>query len=329
MFLVAHATACLSTSAATYRMGEIAGTRQKVSWVTPLNHDFKSREQMERVVANPRDAFASYCRNGRPTKEWILPVRAIVPKPPAGIPIDEASRIRGRIYDAFKNVIGPGIFLNERPVKSASTERKQVSEMVFGLKSPERTEIEKSLRETRLHSDVTTVLIAFGEENGLLLGALNPNYFRIEQAGSAGEEKWRFTHSEGYKPEENGIMGIVWDERRFKTSTGESIWPVHPAGIFEAALLPMHFTMLVPAEVQSKHLSKASDGLPFFVRKDGTFDLSEATKDRQKIWNAYFSHAVTVEEAQTQDPDVVQFNVRFDLSLFCAYARPVEDLLTR
>jgi len=322
------ATSCLSTSGGTYRQAELTGTRFKVSWVTPLNDEFKTREQFQRVLSSPKETLKVYCASGRPRRDWSLPVRAIVPRPPAGIPIDEASAIKGRVYQAFKAVLGPGIFLDEPAPALTGPVTAQVSDVV-ALPAPDRAAAEKSFRETRLSPSVTTLLLAFQGESGLLLGAIDSPHYNIERGGSEVEDKWRLKAAPIPASRSDGLMGVIWPARRFKSSTGDFIWPVHPAAVLEAALLPMQFTMLIPPAVQARYFGAAVPGSPFFLRDDGTFDLSQAVKDRQKIWNAYFSKAIVVDEAQTQDPDVVQFNLRFDMSLFCAYARPVDDLLTK
>lgn len=323
------ASSCLSTSGGTYREAELAGARSKVSWVTPLNDEVKGKARFDELVSSPRETLKVYCANGRPRRAWQMPVKAIVPRLPAGIPIDEASQMKGRVYQAFKSIVTSTIFLDEPPVVGAVEPKVPGGNKVVALPSPSRPDAEKAFRNTRLNGSVMTLLLAFQGEDGLLLGALDSPQYAVERGGSEIEDKWRLRAAPERNDRGGGLMGVVWPARRFKGSAGETIWPVHPAAILEAALLPTQFTLLVPPSVQSQYFGSAAPGRGFFVRDDGTFDLSEAVKKRQAIWNAYFSKAVAVDEAQTNDPDVVQFNLRFDMELFCAYARPVDDLLTK
>jgi hypothetical protein len=326
------AMSCLSTSGGTYREAELTGALSKASWVTALNDEVKGKAQIDALVASPRETLKVYCANGRPRRAWQMPVKAIVPRMPAGIPIDEASQMKGRVYEAFKSIVTARLFLDEPPVVAgdeAKEAKVPAGNKIVALTSPSRADAEKAFRNTRVNGSVMTLLLAFQGDDGLLLGALESPQYAIERGGSQIEDKWRLRASPERGDRGGGLMGVVWPARRFKGSAGEFVWPVHPAAILEASLLPAQFTMLIPPSVQSKYFGSVAPGRGFFVRDDGTFDLSDAVKNRQAIWNAYFTRAVGVDEAQTNDPDVVQFNLRFDMELFCAYARPVDDLLTK
>ncbi len=323
------AVSCLSTSGGTYRQAELAGARSRVTWVTPLNDDFKTLDQFNRVVSSPKEALKLYCTGGRPARAWNMPVRAIVPRLPAGIPIDEASQVKGQVYERFKAIIGPKLFFDETAPVADGKNEAPLSEIVFALPAADRKSVEKAFRETRLSRNVTTLLLGFDGENGMLLGAMDSQYYGVEHFGAPHEDKWQLKARPAAMFPNGGIMGTVLQARRLKTSNGENIWPVHPSAVLEAALLPKHFTMLIPPAVQARYFADSMPENGFFVRANGTFDLGQAVNERQKLWNAYFLKSVAVEEAQTADPDVVQFNVRLDLSLFCAYARPADELLTR
>ncbi|MEY4630226.1 MAG: hypothetical protein RIQ81_346 [Pseudomonadota bacterium] len=323
------AVSCLSTSAGMYRESELAGARSKFSWITPLQAGLKDAGRFHQLLASPRETFKLYCINGRPAKSWSMPVKAVVPRPPAGIPIDQAAELRGKVYQAFKAIVGASIFQDEQaPMVKGQEETKPLGTLV-ALDSPQRADIEKSFRHTRLSDSVTTMLLAFGEEKGLVLGALQAKQYSIQRGAGVVEDKWQLNESSESNRGGQGIMGVVWPERGFKNSRGEIVWPIHPAGILEASLLPSQFTLLIPHAVQRRFFGDQVPGRGFFIRDDGAFDLSEAISKRQQVWNAYFSKAIAVDEAQTSDPDVVQFNMRLDLELFCAYARPVDELLTK
>jgi len=320
---------CISTSGGTYRAAEVRGALSKVTWVTPVSDEMKTAQQFDRVLHSPQETLKLYCSNGKPRRSWNLPIRAIVPRPPAGIPIDQASEIKGRVYQAFRNIIGPAIFIDEpAPLVSGAIEVTAAARVVAVSTADPETVLAK-FRETRLSENATTLMVGYDGQRGLFLGVIDAKEFAIERIGSPAEDKWKLKGVAGGTRHNPSLMGAVWADRRFKSAEGDVIYPVYPAGVLEAGLLPMHFTMLVPPGVQKKYFAELTPERGFFIREDGTFDLGDAVGSRQRLWNAYFNKAVVVEEAQTSDPDVVQFNVRMDLDLFCAYARPVQDLLTK
>lgn len=320
---------CLSTSGGTYRAAEVRGALSKVSWVTPLSDELKTAQQFDRILHSPQETLKLYCSNGRPRQSWNLAVRAIVPKPPAGIPIDQASEIKGRVYQAFRNIIGPAIFIDEPAPLGTSASEVGAGSRLVAVSTADPESILAKFRETRLSEGATTLMIGYDAHRGLFLGVIDAGEFAVERSGSPSEDKWKLKGVAAGTRHNPSLMGAVWTDRRFKSAEGEVIYPVHPAGVLEAGLLPMHFTMLVPPAVQKKYFAELTPERGFFIREDGTFDLGEAVGRRQGLWNAYFNKAIVVEEAQTSDPDVVQFNIRMDLDLFCAYARPVQDLLTK
>ena len=320
---------CISTSGGTYRAAEVRGALSKVTWVTPVSDEMKTAKQFDRVLQSPQETLKLYCSNGKPRRSWNLPIRAIVPRPPAGIPIDQASEIKGRVYQAFRNIIGPAIFIDEpAPLVSGASEVTAGARVVAVSTADPETVLAK-FRETRLTENATTLMVGYDGQRGLVLGVIEAREFVVERIGSPAEDKWKLKGIAGGTRHNPSLMGAVWTDRRFKSAEGDVIYPVHPAGVLEAGLLPMHFTMLIPSGVQKKYFAELTPERGFFIRDDGTFDLGDAVGGRQRLWNAYFNKAVVVEEAQTSDPDVVQFNIRMDLDLFCAYARPVQDLLTK
>lgn len=140
-----------------------------------------------------------------------------------------------------------------------------------------------------------------------------------------------------------------------------SLHLVTPTYPFEPAIFANNFTMLIPAKTQFEIFSqdvflqsfdqntiardwgifgvkKKLDNVPdylnkmvpiFFVKKDQTFDITNAINRRRDLWIAYIDRFTSVKEAQDRDPDITKYEVSLDLSPFCAYGRPISDLLTK
>lgn len=328
------ASACISTRGDTYPEETLRATTRQLTWLSPTLPDNLSESSFDAIINSPKEAFAHFCSSGKPKHAWNLPVRAVRPRLPAGIPIDQASAINGEVYQFFKQSISANLFLNELILASedsgSTSAASKTNSTILTLNSPEPEHLIKTLQNTRLVDNLTTVLVGFNKRQELTLGMIRTRKFAHKNAGMENGKKRLRVHEVLDDSSKGGaIAGVIWESQKLKDTDGNYVWPIHPAGILEAGLLPTHFTMLIPENVQKKFFDKKQSGRGFFIRPDGAFDLTEAIKDRRKLWNAYFSQAVRVDEAQTEDPSIIQFNIRLNLDLFCAYARPVKDLLTK
>lgn len=285
------------------------------------------------MIQSPGEILNHFCSSRKPRHSWNLPIRAIVPKPPAGIPIDRASTVNRDVYKLYRQLIGSILFRDESfgPLEIHTSNQRKEDRLasIKTLDSPEENRFIEDLRQTRLSGNLTTVLVAFDGSHEMTLGMIQTGDYEPSRSGIAESDRWSIGKPNPRKKDNNAIAGVVWRHRAFKDEAGKMVWPIHPAGILEAGLLPYHFTMLIPPAVQREFFGSDMPNSGFFIKPDGTYDLGQAIEHRRKIWNAFFEKSVSVDEAQTDDPSTIQFNLKLNLEVFCAYARPVKDLLTR
>lgn len=105
---------------------------------------------------------------------------------------------------------------------------------------------------------------------------------------------------------------------------GQDMFAV-PVTFSEIAAM-LTFTMLIPREVQRQLWPK--DG-PYFVGADGSFDVEAAVRAKNEIFKAYFDSQTSISEISSDDSQIMKFRVELDLNVFCTYARPISDFMSK
>ena len=82
--------------------------------------------------------------------------------------------------------------------------------------------------------------------------------------------------------------------------------------------------MLIPEATQQQLFKQKT----YFLKEDGSFNLSDAIHNRKKIWDDYIAAQTSLKESQTDDPQIIDFEVELNLTAFCSYGRFVGDLVT-
>ena len=116
----------------------------------------------------------------------------------------------------------------------------------------------------------------------------------------------------------------MFPKRAFRDTDGKILYPLYPVIPFETEFLPRHFTMLIPEATQNDLFEKRT----YFLKDDGSFNLSAAISERDRLWEAFINGQTSLKESQTDDPQVIDFEVELNLDIFCSYGRLVSDLVT-
>lgn len=316
-------TGCISQSSGIYRQVEAEPFREVQSYFTP--HD-KSLMPIigdrDPMTADPRRVFEYYCSGGRSQRPLETTIRAVLPRAPKGVAIDAASSLQQELYEYFrlfaKNYYKASIYEDD-----SRNQKLSGSPLAYAMKEPSMESCVALAKETRVNEKVPFTLLSVNGTNTLLLGAMRmPIYSRSSYSGSeAGLFQWR--KASGEPPQHNSI-DVIFPSRPMFDDQGQKIYPVYPTLPFEVLFFQKYFTMLIPAETQQQLFQ----GNTFFLRDDGSFDLGKATQRRAAVWEAYVGTQTSLKEAQSDDPQIVDFQVKLDLNLFCRYGRVVSDLLT-
>lgn len=316
-------TGCALQTGGIYKQAELEPFEEIKTYVTPHEKTLDAIVgRGDPMSADPRRVFDHYCANGRNQRPLETTIRAVLPRLPKGVALDVASSAQQDIYKYFRNLVKN--YYNQSLYEDTLGNKKLPnSNVVFAIKEPTLDGITSLAKDTRANDKTPLTLLSINGHNTLLLGMMKlPTYARSYYSGSEnGLFQWRESQGE---PALGSALDVIFPKRPILDDRGQQIYPVYPALPFEIIFLQKYFTMLIPKETQQQMFGDDE----FFLHKDGSFDLGAATQRRASIWNAYVASQTSLKEAQTDDPQIIDFQVKLDLNLFCRYGRIVSDLLT-
>lgn len=312
------------------------------------------------------DVFKFYCRDGKQIKALTKTIKGVISASPPGVPVDQAAK-RNKLASEEMRAIAKNYFLaqcggtpwNGGSALIAARRFHSPKDYVAHFKGPTTIPLRVTLKNPAMLVDFENAAepsilghihvgdgsaftweqrktIAGGlRSEGEIVSKIRPNALVPTNS---------FECSLGY-----AFMGIqsttplqAYDVRGSDRKP-TTIYPLRPAAQLETTLFRQTYTMLIPSDVQSRIfgnvLRQEVAGVPdygdaidlFFVKRDGSFDLSAAADahNRERLWNTYIKSMTTLKESETDDPQVVMYQVGLDLAPFCAYGRPVADLMTK
>lgn len=314
---------CTHRSSGIYRSAEKEPFLQVQSYFTP--HDKSLRAIVgngDPLAADPRRVFEHYCANGRSQRAVETTIRAVLPRQPKGVAIDVASQMQESMYQSYRSLIKK-FYQASFYEGILDDKRRSEAPPVFGFRDPSSKTFVRLAKESRANEKFPLTLLALNGSSTLLMGTLKLQvYSAVAYDGSEkGLFKWR--ESENDPPLRDGI-DVVFPERPMRDEKGQLFYPLYSALPFEVGFFRKYFTMLIPEETQRQLFN----GRSLFIRDGGSFDLGQAVEHREQLWNAYVESQTSLKEAQTDDPQIVDFQVKLEMDLFCRYGRVVSDLLT-
>lgn len=317
---------------------------------TPNESAFKN--QFKTDAPRPEDLFKFYCRGGKQLRPLSTKITAIVPTIKKGLDIGEAETLGEEALSALRDTVKkqyqvtrwsprqPG---HAGGVYYYATEFNKREDILQILKRP-------VLSMKLLEKDInfSTTLLSLGNSSSLILGiqavpefisgaANNPDEWGRSSQGDFFGEISKEPKKLKYEPLSRYYQP---DRVMFSGKNYGDFFPIKPTTPFETFMFSNFYTMLIPKSVFLKVFERNSNGKgisdnywtsrdeAFFYKDDGTFDLTKASGKygREAVWRKYISTFTTVKEAQTADPQVINFEVSLGLDVFCAYARPINDL---
>jgi hypothetical protein len=118
--------------------------------------------------------------------------------------------------------------------------------------------------------------------------------------------------------------------------SAELTFPIKTAIPLEVPIFANHFSFLTPNWQWYKAADAVGlDGSRFSwidrrIRKNTEdFDFGFVVNERFDLWASYIKIFTQVKEAQTEDPQVIDFEVSLDLNMFCAYGRHTSEFVTK
>jgi hypothetical protein len=305
-------------------------------------------------MKTPEELFSFYCKSGRQDKPLLRNIKAVISKPPKGITIDEAAKrdqlVLAELREIVQSYYSIGLswhsgLIRKKGSNLVATRSKSPDEFVKYFKGQAPDFIRNGARSNASYP----VIIGFEDlKESLILGtlplaafsqAMGPNNLLTNRP----DDSVRIIHYTGAI--DWGFMGVLSLESlevsgNAKDERGpfphEPIHPLTPVLPLESHVFVSVYTMLIPGDVQNKIFAKylredSTFKLPSngaFIKDDGTFDISSAVRSRDSLWELYIKAMTSVKEAQTDDPQIILYQVSLDLNPFCAYGRPIKDMIT-
>lgn len=285
-------------------------------------------------IETAKKLFSAYCRSGKPSMELKVPIRAVLLSPSRGQIIDETTSSLSQVrWETEKFVgsffaltaTGPGLRNGYDYAHSIWTEGKSGD---IGIGAAAFQSSSESLHQSKQTSEVPHAVM-YPNDPKVYLSYGGARYLEVIN-----------DHAEFRTGSSDGVFGMTTGEpliafeidytkgdyRRYVAE--HQMFALKPLRFAETFYFPNYYTMLIPEKEQAGIWRGLHPSRTFFV-SSGKFKLSEAVRERHSIWNAYFETFTSYKVAQTKDPMVVDYEVSLDLSLFCAYGRPIEDFITK
>lgn len=277
-----------------------------------------------------KQIFGFYCSQGRQVRSLKTKIQAVISKPPAGTPIDEAAQIQNKkrrlIQEQIKNFYNT-LFFEEGLTRTGFGQEIELSEFFVTEANSSQEFITKSKLPTESCESGCTSLVSYDQDSQLILSFglhryqiqyvrdkfLTPKYLLVgtdaNRSGFVSANKTTvsaFTSSAAETSTEHKTMTDLY--------------------LIEKTLA-QKFTMLVPAEAQESIFG----GKVFFTGSGGQFSLRDAAnpENLKKLWATYLSHFTTYKESQSTDPQIINYEVELDLKPFCSYGRAIDDLVSK
>ena len=291
-------------------------------------------------VAMAKAMFKTYCSAGSQKTAMEKKVQVILPKIPAGLPLDQTSKIRADLKVAAESRLKELFTFSLSPLPGSRSAYRENNKFIIRNNQPEnpfyfRLPI-SSLKEIKNHfmnalstSDLSTPGHKFGtifsdfvflvSRDGLMLGwagDVQTVYF-AEQAGFSSH--W---YAPSGKPSE--FKKEPFDSV-YSVSESEGNIALREATLLDLTLLVRGYSIVPKSEKQEEVFGNRIDQ----YNDDETVNIQAVLRLHDQAWRAYFDKFVSIQAAQTDDPAVLSETVKLDLNNFCKYATFSKDLVSK
>ncbi|MBM4253386.1 MAG: hypothetical protein FJ146_15565 [Deltaproteobacteria bacterium] len=323
IFAVLLISGCVSAPVGIYLPAELGPLHEVRGYLTPLDKELIAiTKNDDPLTTDPRKVFSLYCNNGKPKRKLTTKIKAVLPKPPKGIVIDKAAEVREAIYRGFRDIV-KSFYRWDSYADATSKDRGDHLSPFYALTDTSADHFVKMAKDNRYNDDLQVSLLAIHGQPTLLLATSSvPTYKTVTYSGSQPGMFQVKTTTE--KAQNHGAIDLVFPKRPWRDVEGKALFPLYPVIPFETMYFPRYFTMLIPEATQQQLFDRQS----YFLRDDGSFNLSAAIQDRYKLWDDYIVAQTSLKESQTDDPQIIDFEVDLNLSAFCNYGRLIDDLVT-
>lgn len=275
------------------------------------------------------DWYKQFCFNGKPLKKYGYKVKAIIPSSPAGSVTTEAAQERSEWVKSADKVVLDLFTSGRRKPETRNPYSGEVqNSKVLAIASQEKAAFIKDY-EDNAYRDRNSVVRDYVQAWMFLKPSKNDDVYLVPRFSMF------LTNPQGVKlsgntasliqvPTSRGSglppIYLAQDDFTVRTSTGlVNFSPLSLAYLDDLYQMTENFVLLVPTEEQEK----------FGISPYDPTNLKQVVMDRAKAFDEVIKRFTTVKSEQSDDPNVINYQLDFDYGLFCAYGRPLKDVLSK
>lgn len=279
--------------------------------------------------------YKTYCQEGKAVKKYSYQVKAVVPEPPPGMIVSDASKYRTAWLNAAE-MTAVKIFLAgiSKPETRTARNNENIQGKVVAIRSNSEKDIVADYKKAAYQVAGSTLNLPDSRSLMFLKATGNEKIFLVPRqaviltnqyaVGSRVEgDKVQYMEAPLNRASQYSPFYIAQTEfSTFVTGKGYELVEFSPLSIAylgDVSAMANQYVLLIPESEQKK----------FGLREYGPSDVKTAVQQRQKTFEDVVKKFTTVKEEQSDDPSVINYEVSLDLGLFCAYARPLSDFVSR
>ena len=275
------------------------------------------------------DWYKKFCVNGKPIRKYGYKVKAIIPSSKAGLVTTEAARERSDwVKSADKVVLDLFISGRRRPETRNPYSGEVQTSKVLAISSQEEAAFIKDY-EDNVYRDRNSVVrdhtqawmfLKLSKSDDVYLVPRFSMFLTNPQGVRLSGNKATVIQVPNSRGSRFSPIYLAQDEFTVRTSTGTvDLSPLSLAYLDDLYQMAENFVLLVPPAEQEK----------FGISPYDPTNLKQVVMDRTKIFDEVVNRFATVKSEQSDDPNIINYQLDFDYGLFCAYGRPLKDFLSK
>lgn len=281
-----------------------------------LNSTFSTEKRKKYAT----ELFKAYCKNGRQELPMRQNVMVVLPQLPLNVPLDQAGQISNYL-NSVAEVAVRSVFI-QNPIRSAIIKSETFEANYYGIEDENRNLIDmllkqkvRNIRPGKFKSNEK--FLTFIDGDLLIIGWVEElQSFRLKPQRSI-SGNLTYSVDETTKP----IKSV--SEKFYR---GDNVLVTERRPIFR---LKQHGPYKLLTEVYFSDLFVLTQDFVLIENNvQGQPDISGSVSHSRASWSKYLNDNIRVESAQTDNPQILNYEASLDLNDFCVRARPAMTLLS-
>lgn len=282
--------------------------------------------------------FDFYCRDGKqavPVKKYIT---AILGKAPHNIPLDNATNLRSQQKERIEKAIRGFFSINGAVFRDFYSPSLKMRSTLLWTDANSNQAMSNAIKSIEISCDhsINCNPPTFVDTGGDILTFLTGFPSILDETGKATETF----------PGGNHFVTIDFNKQSSrpcrktdgqrcqegKVPTYQSVNLILP----EASLLTREYVLLMSRKEldvnlggELRKIGKGVAGADYLFGNEESENISNLIQYSPAIWSAYFSIFTQMAEVQSQDPQIINYEVVLDLNLFCRSAQKTSTLVSK